>query len=167
MPAIIFSLFFLFAPSNAALHDIHLSKALIEYNEAEKAIQVSMHLFLDDLEEALRRKGLDDLYFCTKKEDEFAEAYLEAYLREHFILTVNGEEMEYNFLGKEPSGDYQGAWCYIEVENVAQLSIINIQNNLLMEIFDDQKNVIQLIGPNNKRGTILFQKGRETETVKF
>jgi hypothetical protein len=75
--------------------------------------------------------------------------------------------MEYNFLGKEPSGDYQGAWCYIEVENVAQLSIINIQNNLLMEIFDDQKNVIQLIGPNNKRGTILFQKGRETETVKF
>lgn len=167
MQALIISLFLLIQPASADLHNFHLSKALVEYNETEKAIQVSMHIFLDDLEEALRRKGLDDLHFCTKKENEFAEAYLEAYLREHFILTVNGQKADYQFLGKEPSGDYQGAWCYIEVENVHQLSEISIHNDLLMETFEDQKNVIQLIGPNKKRGTLLLQKGREAETVKF
>ncbi|HKK75356.1 MAG TPA: DUF6702 family protein [Saprospiraceae bacterium] len=167
MQAIIVSLLLLVSPATPAVHDFHLSKALVEYNEKEQAIQVSMHIFLDDLEEALRRKGLDDLYFCTKKEDEYAEAYMEAYLREHFTLTINGQETEYNFLGKEPSGDFQGAWCYIEVKDVSQLNEISIRNDLLMEIFEDQKNVIQLIGPNNKRGTLLLQRGREEETVKF
>lgn len=166
MYAIIIRLLLLLSPA-AALHDMHLSKALVEYNQNEQAIQVSMHIYLDDLEEALRRKGMDSLYLCTRKEAELAEAYLEAYLREHFILTVNGTAAEYNFLGKEPSGDYQGAWCYVEVENVSQLKELSIHNDLLLEVFEDQRNIIQLIGPNQKRGTLLLQKGRLAETIKF
>jgi hypothetical protein len=164
---ILISLLFLASSPANNLHDFHLSKALVEYNEGEKAIQVSMHIYLDDLEEALRQQGMDSLFFCTKKENEYAEGYLEAYLREHFILTVNGQTASYNFLGKEASEDFQGAWCYIEVENVTQLSELAIRNDILLEVFDDQKNVIQLVGPKKKRGTLLLQKGREEETVKF
>lgn len=167
MQNILLSLILLASPFAGKLHKFHLSKSLVEYNQEARAIQVSMHIFLDDLEEGLRKKGFDNLYFCTKKENEYAEAYLEAYLREHFIITVNGQEATYNFLGKEPSEDFQGAWCYIEIENVTQLKELKIRNDLLIEVFDDQKNVIQLIGPNNKRGTLLLQKGRESETVKF
>lgn len=151
----------------AIFHEFHLSKSLVEYNASEKAIQVSMHIFLDDLEEALRKQGKDQLHICTTKESAEAEAHLEAYIRDHFKMIVNGKAVEFNFLGKEPSEDYQAAWCYIEVEGVETLKDIEIRNDLLMEIFDDQKNVVQLIGPNKKRGVLLLQKGRTKEKVSF
>lgn len=149
------------------LHEFHLSKSLMEYNQEEKALQVSMHIFLDDLEEALRKQGKDQLYICTTKESEDAEMHLEAYLRDHFKITINGQAVEYNFLGKEASEDYQAAWCYVEVENISELKEIEVVNDLLLEVFDDQKNVIQLIGPNKKRGVLLLQKGRTKEKVSF
>lgn len=165
------SLLYLFLPGTlnetVVFHEFHLSKAMVEYNMQEKAIQVSMHIFLDDLEEALRREGKDKLHLCTAKESAEAESYMEAYLREHFKIKVNGQAVNYNFLGKEPSEDYQAAWCYVEVENVTELKEIEIVNDLLMEVFDDQKNVIQLIGPNKKKGVLLLQKGRTKEKVKF
>ena len=165
------SLLLLFLPSLSIetddLHEFHLSKALMEYNTQEKALQVSMHIFLDDLEEALRQEGKDKLFICTDKESENAEAYLEAYLRDHFKITINGKPAKYNFLGKEPSEDYQAAWCYIEIENVAELKEIEILNDVLIETFADQKNVIQLIGPNKKRGVLILQKGKTKEKIKF
>lgn len=149
------------------LHEFHLSKALVEYNTQEKAVQISMHIFLDDLEEALRRQGKDKLYICTDKESAEAEAHMETYLRDHFKININGVPVVYNFLGKEASEDYQAAWCYIEVENVAELNEIEILNDLLLEVYDDQKNVIQLVGPNKKRGVLLLQKGKTKEKVQF
>ena len=139
----------------------------MEYNEQEKALQISMHIYLDDLEDALRLEGNDDLFLCTEKEDPQAEGYMEAYVKKHFLITVNGVSKDYQFLGKEPSEDFQATWCYIEIENIDELKELTITHDLLMEVFDDQKNVIQLIGPNRKRGTLLFQKGRKQETVKF
>jgi hypothetical protein len=154
-------------PTGAELHAFHLSKCLLEYNEREKAIQISMHIFLDDLEDALRLEGHDQLFICTKKEAPEAEQHMEAYLRKHFQLVVNGQEMNYNFLGKEASDDLMGAWCYIEVENIQQLQELEVKNSILMELFDDQKNVVHLVGPNQKRGVLLFQKGRDREKIAF
>lgn len=155
-----------FSPS-AELHAFHLSKCLLEYNEQAKAIQISMHIFLDDLEDALRLEGHDQLFICTKKEAPEAEGYMEAYLRKHFQLVVNGQEVDYNFLGKEASDDLMGAWCYIEIEGVQQLQELEVQNSILMEVFEDQKNVVHLVGPNQKRGVLLFQKGRDREKIEF
>jgi hypothetical protein len=165
------SLLFLFLPvqlnEGLEFHEFHLSKALVEYNAQDQAIQVSMHVFLDDLEEALRREGKDKLFICTTKESAEAEAYMETYLREHFKISVNGQAVTYNFLGKEASEDLLAAWCYIEVENVSVLNELEITNDLLLEVYDDQKNVVQLIGPNRKRGTLLLQKGKTNQTVRF
>jgi len=150
-----------------ANHAFHLSKCLMEYNSEEKAIQISMHIFLDDLEDALREKGHDKLFLCTPKETPEAEQHMEDYLRAHFKLVVNGKEKTYNFLGKEASEDLQAAWCYIEVEDVEDLTELEVSNDLLIEVFEDQKNVVHLLGPNKKRGTLLLQKGRIKEKVVF
>ena len=43
-------------------HDIHLSTCLIEYNQVEKALQITLHIYIDDLEDALELEGHKDLY---------------------------------------------------------------------------------------------------------
>ena len=37
------------------LHTVHVSKTMVEYNEKEKSLQISVHLFIDDLEESLKK----------------------------------------------------------------------------------------------------------------
>jgi hypothetical protein len=149
------------------IHEFHVSKCLVEFNEAEQALQMSMHIFLDDLEEALRKKGADDLFICTKMESEDAEVYMSQYVANNFIIEVNGEVLEYEFLGKEPSEDLQGVWCYLEILNVTSVKNLKITNNILLEVYDDQKNVISIIGPDRRKGMMLLQRGQSSEEVSF
>lgn len=148
-------------------HDFHLSKCLIEYSTPDQAVQVSLQLFIDDVEEALRLEGHDKLALCTPKEAADAETYFEEYLNKHFIITVNGEQRDYNYLGKEISEDLLSLWCYLEIEGIPQISSLGVTNNILMETFDDQQNIVQVKGPRNQGGMWLFKKGESSDEVTF
>ena len=148
-------------------HEFHASKCMVEYSAPDRAVQISMHLFIDDLEEALRQQGADKLYICTDKEDPKAEQYLFKYLQQHFQVLVNEKAYEYEFIGKEVSEDLQAVWCYLEITGIAKVESLTITNDILMEVFEDQKNIMNISGPNKKRGFFLFQKGQSTDTVKF
>ena len=149
------------------LHEFHLSKCDIDYNEGEKALQISMHIFIDDLETALAKEGKDKLYICTEKEVEEAEGYVFDYLTRHFQLQVDGQAVSYNFIGKEISEDLQAVWCYLEVESVEQVGRLSISNNILMEAFDDQKNIVSIKGPDKKQGYFLMKDGKYEEEITF
>lgn len=148
-------------------HDFHISKCQIEYSAPSEAVQITMHLFLDDLEEALRQQGMDKLFLCSEKEHPKAEQYLFQYLQQQFKLLVNEENVSYEFVGKEQSEDLQAVWCYLEVTNISTFKSIEVRNSILMEVFADQQNIVQIAAPNNKQGYFLFQKGAEQDKVSF
>lgn len=148
-------------------HEFHLSKCLIEYNTRESAIQISLHLFIDDTEEALRRRGIDRLFMCTEKEAETAERHLEAYLIQQLRLEVDGQSLVPEFLGKEVTEDLMGMWCYLEITGVKDIRQLTITNEILMDAFEDQKNLVNVIGPNNQKGMFLFEKGGSKESLSW
>ena len=148
-------------------HDFHVSKCLVEYNEGEQALQMSLHLFIDDLEEALRRQGADKLFICTNKEDEQAEQYILRYLKQHFRFEVNGQERDYTFIGKEVSEDLAAVWCYLEIADVSGLKNLQVSNSIMMDVFDNQKNLVSITGPGGKQGLLLFQKGDTVKKAQF
>lgn len=148
-------------------HEFHISKCQIKYSEESKALQISVHLFLDDLEEAMREQGADKMFLCTKKEHEKAEKYLYRYLQQRFKLIVNGQEVAFDFIGKEQSEDLQAVWCYLEVTNVSSFEKLALTNSLLMEIFEDQKNIVHIEAAGNKKGYFLLQKGQEHDEMTF
>lgn len=159
-------LFLADSPADAD-HDFHVSKCLVEYNEAERALQVSMHIFIDDLEEALRRQGADQLFICTEREAADAETHLQRYLQQNFRLQANGAPVAYEFLGKEISDDLAAVWCYLEVTGVDRLEQLTVTNRILTEVYDDQKNIVSVFGPGDRKGLLLFQRGKDTESVQF
>lgn len=148
-------------------HEFHISKCLIEYNEPEKALQVTLHVFIDDLEEALRQQGADKLFICTEKEVEKAEGYIYKYLQQKLKISLEGQPMEYTFVGKEVSEDLAAVWCYLEIENIESFNQLHVKNSIFLESFDDQKNIISVIGPNKKKGYLLFNRGKNEETLEF
>jgi len=158
-----------FLPNHSiAEHDIHISKALIEYDETEQALQITLHIFLDDLEAILIEGGAPaKLNLCTEKEHEQGEAFVEQYLRSKFQLVVNDEVAEYNYLGKEISEDFLATWCYVEIPNVSNLESLQIKSSILMDLYDDQRNIIQIKAPNQKPKFFMLDQKRQEEIVKY
>ncbi len=148
-------------------HEFHLSKCQIAYNQEAQVLQISLHLFIDDLEEALRQQGADKLYICTEKESEKAEDYIYKYLQQKFQINLEGTVINYSFLGKEISEDLSAVWCYLEVKNITAFGKMRVKNNLLMEVFEDQKNIISILGPDKKKSYFLFDQINNEETIEF
>ena len=62
------------------MHEFHLSNTIVNYNSEEKAIQITMRIFIDDLELALQGIGHDSLKLCTSKEKQSAEQHVFEYI---------------------------------------------------------------------------------------
>ena len=75
--------------------------------------------------------------------------------------------MEYTFIGREITDDLAATWCYLEIPEVKDCRSMTIKNDILMELFDDQRNIIDITGPQNQRGYFLFHKGKFKDKVEF
>jgi hypothetical protein len=83
--------------------------------------------------------------------------YLEKYLRTKFVVEINGKTVAYTFIGKKYDTDM--VICYLEVPDVplANLKQIAIQNEILMDIYDDQQNVVHLKANGKKKSHVLVK----------
>ncbi len=149
-------------------HEFHMSKCEVAFNEAESAIQISLHLFIDDLEEGLAAKGHQNLRICTDKEAPDAEQYMAAYLHENFTIKVNGDSLGYTFIGKEESEDLLAVWCYLEIENISNVNQLTIRNQILTSTFEDQKNIVSVsTSSEGRKGYFLFDVENVEDSVSF
>ncbi len=148
-------------------HDIHISKCLIDYNPEDEALQISVHIFLDDLEEILAENGAKKLYICTPKEKKEAEKFIYLYLQKQFNLKVDDKAVAYNFIGKESSEDLLAVWCYLEVPKIKSPQSLEISSKILMDLYDDQLNIINVNYPGKKNGYLMFHKGEFRDVVVF
>jgi hypothetical protein len=146
-------------------HSFHISKSEIKYSQHDNSLQITTHIFLDDLEKALTKLTPNPLHIGTPTEAATTNAVLENYLKTHFQLTINDINITYNFIGKEMSSDYAAVWCYMEVKNMGSLKKIKVKNNILTEIYADQKNIINLTLPNGKQGYLMFDKYKVELTI--
>ncbi len=148
-------------------HEFHISKCIIEYAPSEKSFQIMMHLFLDDFELALSKRGGNDLKLCTAKEKTGADKFIFDYLQDNFGMIINGKLSTYNYIGKENSEDLVGVWIYLEIENVINFDKVEIQNSLLTELFDDQSNLVQIKVPGSGPGSIIMNKDKTKQSLNF
>ncbi len=151
-------------------HDIHLTKAQVDVNTAEKSIQVSMHIFLDDLEKCIQQETgfTEKMHLGTEKEVLEGDSLLAVYLSNHFMVAANEAPLSLSFVGKENSQDLLAIWCYFEFPLAeGPTKNLTLTNNVLMELYDDQQNIITLQGPNKKRDYLLFQTDKPTASFSY
>ncbi|MEM6317074.1 MAG: DUF6702 family protein [Bacteroidota bacterium] len=158
---------FHFTTDKPAAHEFHISKCQIEYNEKESALQMTLHLFIDDLEEALAMQGAVNLFICTEKEAEKAEIYMYKYLQRQLKIQLDDSTVDYTFIGKEVSEDLIGVWCYLEVENIPTFEKLSVRNGILTETFEDQKNIVSVVGPQKKKGYFLLDATQKEASLNF
>jgi len=151
-----------------SLHEFHLSKCDINYSKEDSALQISLRIFIDDLEEAIAKvQNEENLKLCTSKEVTNADSILVAYLSDNLKVTVDDKVHELAYVGKEVSDDLLAVWCYFEITDVLPREVIQIENKILIETFDDQSNVVALKFSKDKKEHFLLQKGETSGSLQL
>ncbi|MEN1785397.1 MAG: DUF6702 family protein [Bacteroidota bacterium] len=143
--------------SFTAAHKFYLSVTNITYSEKDDALQITVRIFVDDLEDVLyERYGLE-AYQSTGAETKPLDAYIERYLRKKLAIQLDGQTMTYSFLGKAYEEDV--VLCYLELTDVGmeQLSTMEIRNELLTDLYDEQKNLVHVKWKGKKRSFIMIK----------
>ena len=121
------------------LHPYHVSVTEVRFDEEVQSVQITERIFIDDLEEALR-KANNDGKFVLMDDSLISHQYLKTYFEQNFVTAVNGKTISYDYLGAEVEDDV--IWCYIEITGVESLQSIKLTNSIMTEVFDDQKNLV-------------------------
>lgn len=147
-----------------SVHKYYLSLTQINYNKETKSIQIIINVFMDDIETALNKDYNIDLQLTTKKELKNNDVYFERYLKEKLFFKIDNLKKEFNYIGKEYDGDL--VYFYLEIENINQLKTINITNNVLINHFPEQQNLIKS-KVNKKHKSILLTKDENSGILKY
>ena len=136
-------------------HPIHVSVTEIEYDEAEKELEIMMRIFIDDLENALRlhhkQAGLDIL----NTDEATAKKLIGAYLLTHFSVVLDSKKTPMEYLGQEVEG--QAFICYILAPGIRNWSTAEVTNRILFELFDDQSNIVHVTSGGVTRSRRLMR----------
>ena len=147
------------------IHDFHISRTEINYDQKTHEIQIAAHLFIDDFESALVKLGSPKLHLCTPEEDQSTDDAIEKYLNNKMKVIIAGKPIIATFLGKETSSDKMAVWCYLEISNVKNISDLTIENKLLNEIYNDQKNITDFTVNKKRKAFIIFDSDKTQEKI--
>ncbi len=144
----------------AAAHKFYTSLAQVEYNAEEKTVEVTLRVFADDLELALKRRAGREVRLERTKD---ADRLVLAYLRDTFeIKNRGGESKTLKWVGMEMRAGV--AWLYVEAEMPEGLAGARVRDHVLFELFDEQVNTVSVRYPG-ARGDLVFVRGGGEQAV--
>jgi hypothetical protein len=130
-------------------HSLHQSTAEAEYNPKTKKLEVSLTVFINDLELALVRQCEREMRLHKTPAAEF-DAQTQAYLAKTFVVTdAAGKAAKIEWVGREldadsaKSGD-PAVTLFFEVPLPQGLDKATLQNLVLCDLFQDQINLLEL-----------------------
>ena len=141
------------------IHDFYISVCQIDVNEASQSLELTLKIFTDDLEETMKNNGAGQLNIGLPEESASTEKLLAEYLLKNIRIHLDGKKMSARFLGKENEANV--TWIYIEVPNVSNFKSLRIKNTVLMDSFDKQTNLINVIKKKVKKSLILNTEKKE------
>lgn len=144
-------------------HKFYVSVTEIEYNEKAKSLQIISRVFIDDFEDLLKKR-YDLNIQLGEKETAGVDSYINKYLAQKFQVEVNSKPVNIKFLGKEYENDM--VILYLEVVDVNNFQTIQVKNTVLMDLYEEQKNLIHVeYGKEIK--SLILTSGNEVKKLKF
>ncbi|MCZ4242951.1 DUF6702 family protein [Pedobacter punctiformis] len=150
----LFLVFILSATAKEKKHPLHVSTTEVNFNAKDKTLEVSCRIFTDDFESILSKlyKQKTDLSKPAMKTamDELVKKYLTSHLQ----LKTNGKAVAMSYVGFEI--DHEATNIYLEVEKISSVKSIEIDNNILYDLFDDQMSIVHVVKNGNRKSTKIL-----------
>jgi hypothetical protein len=143
------------------MHPFYLGITHLKQNTKTQSIEASFKLFVNDLEETLRKlnsKPIDLINGTNKVE---LNKLLESYLNTHFKLKLNSKDIKFAYIGFEIEKDI--VWIFVEYKQVKSIKTVEIENTLLYDHFKQQTNIIRLEANGSEQNNKLNYPDKSTK----
>jgi hypothetical protein len=130
-------------------HPFYLGITDLKYNAKEQALQGSVKLFVNDLEDALEKINKQTVDLINVKDSIVTHRLLELYLKTHLALKLNGKARNFELIGFER--EEEAVWMYLEFNNCEAPEKIELKNTLLFDFLKNQANIVHItVGAEQK-----------------
>lgn len=149
------------APADsAARHPLFVSVTEMNYNAADKNLEISCKVFTDDFEKTLANVYHTKVDLTTPANKSEADKLVKAYITSHLLLKLDNKAVTLGYVGYEKEND--AVWSYFEVKNTATPpKKIDVVNSLLYESYDKQMNLMHVTVGGNRKSTRLNYPDKE------
>ncbi len=165
MNFLLFSLLLSLSATEALPHAFYLAVVQLDHAAGGATARVTVKVFTDDLQDALRNAFPDEFRPVTT--DAFCERLGEQagrYFARHFTCTINGEERPMTLQRCELQNDVY--LLQFELACPADWRELRVKADFFMELFPSQTNVLSILHGEEK-GYFRLTKGAEACTVAF
>lgn len=140
-------------------HPFHVSVTELMYNSRTHFWEMSIKLFSDDLEQAVKRRfNSKSLHLSTEKEHPEANELIKKYLQNHLSLKVGDQPLKMEWIGRE--GDLDEIWVYVQFSDKDLKGQFYFSNTLLTDVLENQENIIHVQMGELKKTYRLSRKER-------
>ncbi len=136
------------------LSDFYSSMTKVDYVEGSKTLKFTTKLNSGHIAEVLKINPNTTAF----------EAEVKRYVNDHFDVYVNGQNKALTFTGSQVNGE--SVWIYFEANGVSDISSLKIKNNLLLEAYPKQLNLVSIAYKGSQKN-MTFMRGKEVNEVSF
>lgn len=122
-----------------ALHKFYFGTSNISVNQVNKSLECQLQFFRDDFEEALQERSQQKVSLTEHFTDTVFGLLVQEYVLEGFAIVQEGAELEETYIGYESDDEF--VHVFVEIRPPSTGAFI-VKNSCLMELFEDQKNVV-------------------------
>ena len=151
---------------NESLHPIFTSIMQVEYNDKTRETELSVKIFYDDMERALREQhaNIKDFGLNTKNENAQTDVFINDYFQKSIALKINNKVCKLKFIGKEyDKGEV--LWCYFTIDNKKAFKTVEVRSTVFTEIYPKQNNIIQIIQQKTRKNLLLNKDATSGKVV--
>ena len=122
-------------------HPFYVSVTEVEYTTKTKELGITCKIYQDNLQEALKplTSTKIDLVQGNKGEN---NKMIEAYIRKHVSILINGQQKAIQYLGYENDND--ATWIFFTITSLKNVKSIGVTTDLLYEYKTEFTNIIHI-----------------------
>lgn len=139
-------------------HPYYLGVSELKYNAKQKTINVSIRLFTNDLEAALKRTTAQHIDLINPPDKAHADTLLFHYINKRLNVMINTRQCKLNYIGYEK--EEESIWAYLEIAQPTEPKKITVENALLFDFLPQQINIVHIDVNAIKKSTKLINPNK-------
>ncbi len=159
-----FLLFFIFS---FVLHPVHITITNIDINKNTQEIKIVTKFFSDDFQKIINHNYKINLDITDSASIFKYRKQISNYIARNFKLIINNKSLidkKLTFIRTKTN--HQSTWFYFVINKKIKPKKITIVNNLLNDLYQDQKNLV-FIKYNNVQKSFKLNKDDKIRSFKF
>lgn len=154
----------IFGVADKVDHPIHISRTEVNFSTRDKEIQIAAKIYIDDFELAIKQNTNKELKIFTPEERFDADKVIEEYITQKLNIVLDGKLAKFTIQGKESSEDHLAVWVYLSTKAASVPTSITIECRYLYEIYNDQKNMIDVTVDGRKKKFLVLDTKQYRES---